>query len=267
VPDTNTEVLIPTSEAQAIEAFADGRGVTVFGGGTILMPLIAYGDYERATRTLMLERAGLDQISGDGTITIGAMTRLGRVAAAGPQPLAAAAADVADEEIRAQATLGGNLCAPPGTEGPRGDLQAALLAASARVRSSGEGGERTDSIDEFLARGDSEPRLVLAVEVDRPRRAAYLSQRRSHAHSYAVMSVACAETADGVRVAAGGVGPRAVRLEAVESALAGGADPARAATSALDGVEPQDDALASAWYRREVLPTLVRRALEQLKGA
>ncbi len=267
MPDSNTEVLIATSEAQAIEAFGDGRGVTVFGGGTILMPMIAYGDYPHATRTLMLERAGLDEIGGDGTITIGAMSRLSRVAASGPQPLAAAAADVADREVRAQATLAGNLCAPPGMEGPRGDLQAALLAMAARVRSSGAGGERTDSIDEFLARAGSEPRLVLAIEVDRPRRAAYLSQRRPHAHSYAVMCVACAETADGVRVAAGGVGPRAVRLGAVERALAGGADPPDAAAGALEGVDPQDDALASAWYRREVLPTLVTRAIEQLKGA
>jgi CO/xanthine dehydrogenase FAD-binding subunit len=267
LPDSNTEVLMPTSAAQAIEAFGDGRGVTVFGGGTILMPAIAYGRYPRATRTLMLERAGLDEISGEGTVIVGAMARLSRVAASGIEPLAAAAADVADEEIRAQATLGGNLCAPPGAESPRGDLQAALLAASARVRSSGDGGEQTEVIDDFLARLDSEPRLVLAIEMDRPGRAAYLSQRRSHGHSYAVMSVACAETADGVRVAAGGVGPRAIRLGSVERAIADGSDPEQAAASALDGVQPQDDALASAWYRREVLPTLVRRALEQLQGA
>jgi CO/xanthine dehydrogenase FAD-binding subunit len=267
LPDSNTEVVMPTSAAQAIEAFGDGRGVVVFGGGTILMPALAYRRYPPGSRTLMLERAGLDEISGDGTVTLGAMARLSRVADSGPEPLAAAAADVADEEVRAQATLGGNLCALPGAESPRGDLQAALLAASARVRSSGEGGEQIATIDDFLARMDSEPRLVLAIEVDRPRRAAYLSQRRPHGHSYAVMCVACAETADGVRVAAGGVGPRAVRLMSVERALADGSGPEQAAAGALDGLQPQDDALASAWYRREVLPTLVRRALEQLQGA
>ena len=80
------------------------------------------------------------------------------------------------------------------------------------------------------------------------------------------MTVACAETADGVRVAAGGVGPRAVRLEAVEHALADGSSSAEAATKAVGGTEPRDDALASAWYRRSVLPTLVTRALEQMGG-
>ena len=66
--------------------------------------------------------------------------------------------------------------------------------------------------------------------------------------------------------AAGGIGPRARRLQGVESALVDGASPHEAAARALDGVDPQDDALASAWYRREVLPTLVTRALEQLGG-
>jgi CO/xanthine dehydrogenase FAD-binding subunit len=32
----------------------------------------------------------------------------------------------------------------------------------------------------------------------------------------------------------------------------------------LDDVEPRDDALASAWYRRQVLPTLVERVLNDL---
>jgi CO/xanthine dehydrogenase FAD-binding subunit len=31
-------------------------------------------------------------------------------------------------------------------------------------------------------------------------------------------------------------------------------------------LDPHDDALASAWYRREVLPVLVARAIEQLQG-
>ena len=263
---SDCEILIPASAAKAVEGFADGSGVTVFAGGTILMPEIAYGRYPHGGRTLMLEHAGLDQISGDGTLTIGAMTRLTTLAGLDLEPLAAAASDVADLEVRAQATVGGNLCARSAPESPRGDLQVALLAVGARVRSAGAGGERIEPVEDFLAGADREPRLVLEIEVDRPRSAAFVSQRRPHAHSYAVMSVACAETADAVRVAAGGVGPRAVRLRAVEAALADGAPLADAAAKALENVEPQDDALASAWYRRAVLPTLLRRALEQLRG-
>jgi CO/xanthine dehydrogenase FAD-binding subunit len=258
---------MPASSEEAVDGFGDGRGVTVFAGGTILMPEIAYGRYPTGGRTLMLERAGLDGISGDGTVKVGAMTRLSALAASGVEPLAAAAGDIGDPEIRGQATLGGNLCAPPGLEAPRGDLQAALIAVGATVRSAGAGGERTEPVEEFLAGQLREPRLVLEIELVRPRRAVFLSQRRAHAHSYAVMSVACADTDGSIRVAAGGLAPTAVRLRGVEGALADGAPAGEAAARAIDGVEPPGDALASAWYRREVLPTLVARALEQLQGA
>ena len=257
---------MPASADDAAQAFGDGRDVTVFAGGTILMPMLAYGRYPRAGRTLMLARSGLGGISENGTVTIGAMTTLAQLAASGIEPLAAAARDVADVEIRGQATVGGNLCAPPSPENPRGDLQAALVAVGAQVRCAAAGGERTEPVEELLARAHSEARLVLAVEFGRPRRASWLSQRRPHAHSYAVMAVACAELEDGVRIAAAGVGPIAVRLRSVEWALADGAAPEQAAGRSLDGLEPPDDALASSWYRQEVLPVLVRRAIVQLQG-
>ncbi len=262
---SDTEVLMPRTAAEATEAFGDGKDVTVFAGGTILMPEISYGRYPRGGRTLLLAHAGLDQIEGDGRLTVGAMVSLNVLASSGVEPLASAAANIADFEVRAQGTVGGNLCAPPGVESPRGDLQPALLALGAQVRSAGEGGERTEPVDEFLAAG--EPRLVLAIEVEQPERAVFISQRRRHAHSYAVMSVASARSGEEVRVAAGGVGSHGARLTAVEQALSEGSSSAEAAARALDGLDPQSDALASAWYRRTVLPTLVTRALEQLEGA
>jgi CO/xanthine dehydrogenase FAD-binding subunit len=261
-----TELSMPASAEEAVQAFGDGRDVTVFAGGTILMPELAHGRYPGGGRALLLSHAGLEGISSDGPVRIGAMTRLSSVADSGIEPLARAAGDVADYEVRAQGTLGGNLCALPGPASPRGDLQAALLAVGAQVRSAGADGERVEPVEEFLARGDAEPRLVLGVEFEQPRRAAYLSQRRPHAHSYAVMAVACAESGDGVRVAAAGVAPRAVRLEAVERGLTDGQVPADAARAATEGLDPPDDALASSWYRKQVLPALVRRALEQLQG-
>jgi carbon-monoxide dehydrogenase medium subunit len=263
---SDTEILMPASADDAVHAFGDGRDVTVFAGGTILMPMLAYGRYPQAGRTLMLARAGLSGIVENGTVTIGAMTTLAELALSGIEPLAAAAREVADAEIRGQATVGGNLCAPPSPENPRGDLQAALLAAGANVRCVAGGGERTEPVEEFLTRDQSEPRLALRVELARPRRASWLSQRRPHAHSYAVMAVACAELDDGVRVAAAGVGRIAVRLGSVERALAAGAAPEEAAGAALEGLQAPDDALASSWYRHEVLPVLLRRAIVQLQG-
>jgi CO/xanthine dehydrogenase FAD-binding subunit len=257
---SDCEVVVPSSPEEAARAFGDGGGVTVIAGGTIVMPQLTIGRV-RPERAVLLARAGLDGISREnGTLRIGAATPVARLVGDAPEPLAAFAANVGDFEIRSQGTIGGNLCAPPGAETPRGDLQAPLLALGARVRSTGAGGERTDSIDDFLA-GGPDGRLVLDIEVDAPARAGSARVGRPHAHAYSILAVAWAETADGVRVAVSGAGPRAVRATSVEQALAGGADAAAAAERVLDDVEPVDDALASAWYRRRLLPQLVARAL------
>jgi carbon-monoxide dehydrogenase medium subunit len=262
---TDSEVVVPSSAEEAVAAFGDGRDVTVFAGGTILMPEISVGRL-RPARALLLSRAGLDEVRREnGTVRIGATVAVARLVDEAPEPLSTFARGVGDFEIRAQATIGGNLCAPPGRESPRGDLQAPLLALGARVRSAGAGGERTDGVDEFLANGPH-GRLVLEIEVDEPTRASSARLDRPHAHSYSILSVACAETADGVRVAVAGAGPRAVRCPSVERALADGADAAAAAAAerVLEDIEPQDDALASAWYRKRMLPKLVAHALEEV---
>jgi CO/xanthine dehydrogenase FAD-binding subunit len=254
-------VVIPTSRDDAISAFGDGSGVTVMGGGTILMPELALGRARRE-RFLLVARAGLDEIrNDDGQLRIGAAVRIAQLLDA-PEPLATAAASVGDAEIRAQATIGGNLCAAPGPGFPRGDLQAPLIALGARVRSAGAGGERTEPVEDFLA-GEPASRLVLEIELDgASRRGASAAIRRPHAHSYTPLAVAATVAADGsdLRVAVSGAGPHAVRLPSVESSGLDGV-PQRA----LDDVSLADDALASAWYREKMLPVLVARALTQLK--
>lgn len=254
------EVGFPTSPEEAVRQFGDGGSVTVVAGGTIVMPDLGHGRL-RPERTLMLGRAGLGGIRRDGSRTVvGAMTPVSELEAL-PDPLGAAAHHVADREVRAQATLGGNLCAPPGADSPRGDLQAALIALGAQVRSAGAGGERTEAVEEFLAHRDG--RLVLDVAFDDPEAGARHAVRRPHAHAYTVLCVCAARTGGEVRIGVSGAGPTAVRLTAAEQAFAGG-DAAAAAQRALDDATPQDDALASAWYRSRTLPVLVRRALDEL---
>jgi carbon-monoxide dehydrogenase medium subunit len=257
-----TEVIVAGSPQEAVEAFGDGRDVTVVAGGTIVMPEIRHGRL-KPRKALLINRAGLDGVSRqDGRIVIGAGTSLAELADA-VEPLGTCARHVADLEIRGQATLGGNLCAPPGENSPRGDLQAALLVLDAKVRSTGAGGERTEAIDDFLA-GAPQARLVLDVSIAEPEAAATATVRRPHAHAYTVMRVCAARVAGATRVAVSGAGPVATRIPSVEEAVASGADPETAGQRALDDVAPQDDALASSWYRGQVLPVLVRRALNDL---
>ena len=87
---------------------------------------------------------------------------------------------------------------------------------------------------------------------------------------FAVMAMAvCLNRAagrlSGVRVAYGAMARTAVRVPAVERALEGAsldrAGIAPALKAATDGLDPPDDALASAWYRREVAPVHLRRLL------
>lgn len=256
------EVLVPSSADEAVSAFGDGSGVTVIGGGTIVMPELASGS--SISTALILSRAGLDGIRREGgTVKIGAATPLEALIGQTPDPLSTAAQRVGDYELRGQATIGGNLCAGPGRDSPRGDLQGPLIALGAVVRSAGAGGEQAQPVEDFLASGP-DGRLVLEIEFFEPKQGVYASLGRPHAHVYTVLSVACAVGTHGTRVAIGGAGPLGVRASSVEKALAGGASPEEAAGEVLEDVEPEDDALASAWYRKRTLPTLVARALTEL---
>ena len=255
------DVLVPTSADEAASLYGDGAGITVVGGGTILLPEIAVGR-ETPERALMLHRAGLDTIRVDGDrVVIGAMVPIAALADAPDDVLGSVARQVGDDEIRRTATIGGNIAAPSAADAQRGDLGAPLIALGARVRSTGAGGERNEPIEEFLA-GDRLVRLVLDVQYDRfERRSGTTSLRRRHAHSYSIAAVVACARPDGsdLRIGVSGVGPTAVRCRSVEQS--------RDASDVLSDVDPVDDAVASAAYRRAVLPKLVRDALDQLELA
>ena len=243
----DAEVVIPGSPEELLSAFGDGSGVTVIGGGTIVMPDLMAGRL-RLTKALLLHRAGLAGITrADGKVTIGAATPLSELED-GDEPLATAARHVGDPEIRAQATVGGNLCSGASADAPRGDLQAPLIVLGAVVRSTGPGGERTEPVEDFLANGAG--RLVLDVSYDdAKRKTGYAAATRPHSHHYTILAVAAAERDGEVRLAATGLGAHAVKLDPNDPTA---------------GVEPRDDALASGWYRSHVLPKLVERARADL---
>ena len=51
-----SEVLIPSSPAEAVSLFGDGASTTVIGGGTVVMPEITYGRLTPGPRAPALER-------------------------------------------------------------------------------------------------------------------------------------------------------------------------------------------------------------------
>src|SRR5262249_54668005 len=228
---SSSEVLFPTSPADAAGAFGDGDGVTVIGGGTIVMPEISYGRL-RPGKTVVLTRAGLAGVPRDcSTVTIGAATPVAELVDL-PAPLGPCAANVADVEIRGQATVGGNLCAGAGQDAPRGDLQGALLALGAMTRSTGAGGERSEPLDAFLAARDG--RLLLDVSYEEPVAGAFAALDRPHTHDYTALAVSASRRADGtVRIAVTGAGTHGQRLPSAEGKAS---DAAAAGEAALADV-------------------------------
>jgi CO/xanthine dehydrogenase FAD-binding subunit len=231
------KVHVPQSVDEAVGLLGAG---TVIAGGTHVVPRAA-----PAESLVSLRRAGLAGITvQDGTVRIGAATTLAQVGRE-VEFLHAAIESIASPTIRNLATVGGNLFVPQ----PHGDLAVCLLALDARVSIIDASGAREVGVLEATG-------LVTAVSFEIPERWYYTKAMRRRQNSASIVTVA----SDGVRIALGGVAPRPVRATAAEQALAEG-DIAKAAELSVEAADPFDDAYASAWYRRRVLPVHVRRAL------
>ena len=251
------------SLSEASSAIRDGA--QYLGGGTIVVADANYGaqDFTRIVRTT---DASLRVIRNEGNeLRIGAgatMTQVMQSAEAGF--LASAARSVAGPAVRNMATVGGNLFARP----PFGDFGVALLALDARIAMS-DG--QVLPAEDFFARRETLKGLVSSILVPRPgpRAFRYRKVARTKPKGASVLSIAVhlpgAGRMSGARIAFGAMGPTPLRAKSSEAALEGARlDPngiLPAILNCLDGLDPQDDALSSAWYRREVAPVHLRRVL------
>jgi xanthine dehydrogenase small subunit len=259
------------SMSEAAAALATDRAARFISGGTLLMRAINEGDTSIGTLVRSTD-ASYRQIRAEGSrINIGAGVRMVDILASRElQFLHAAARVVGGPAVRAMATVGGNLFAPS----PYGDLTVALLALDATVTVQGSyGGAQQTPLDQFLAGRDRHSGLVSLVSVVRPSGPEAFRFRkvaRVKPKGISVLSIAAHLPLSGgrvtnARVTYGAMATTPIRARAVERALEGrnldaaGIAPALAAAS--EGINPPTDALASAWYRREVLPIHLRRLL------
>ena len=260
-----TEVSFPTSAEEAIAQFGDGGDVTVLGGGTIVVPELTYGRLS-PSKVVSLTRAGLDTLEVDGT------TSHDRRGSAGLAPGRARRRRHGTRAVRAQRR---RLRDPPPGDGRRqrlrrrGPRRAARRppGPAARARRAGALGRRrrraTEPLEEFLARRSG--RLLLDLSFEKPAASAFAVIDYPHTHEYTVLAVTGVRTAAGeMRLAATGVAGHGTRLRSAEAAAS---DPQRAGAAAVGDVRLGDDALASAWYREQTLPVLVRRVLTELEEA
>lgn len=186
---------------------------------------------------------------------------------------AALSADVGNVRVRVAGTLGGNLAFAE----PHADPPTLLAALGARVRLVGPDGSRECAVGDFVtgayqtARGPAEILAAVVVPPVPPgagvgyARFAWLE--RPTAAAAVMLEPAGAARIGAARVWVGAVGPRPVRVEAVEAALRGCAvvdlDDALAAGAerAAAALAVDADLHGSADYKRHLAAVLVRRAV------
>ena len=255
----------------ACAALVDDASARLLGGGTLLVRAINEDAADFSTLVRCTDRA-LSNIRASGSrVRIGAGVTMAMILANRELALLhPAARSVGGPAVRAQATVGGNLFAPP----PYGDFAAALLALDARVSVQSGYSPRDVPIDEFLRGRDTHTQAVVAaVEFARPRdersfRFLKVSKVRPRGVSLLTIAARLEDSAgrlSGVRVAYANMASAPMRVSAVERALESRrlerSTVDAAVAVATDGCSPPTDAIASAWYRREVLPVHLSRLL------
>jgi carbon-monoxide dehydrogenase medium subunit len=269
------EWLAPRSLEDALALKAErGHEATVLAGGTFLTILINQRLIAPECLLSLHDVPGLDEISADGELRLGAMARhraveLSPAVREGWPALARAFSLVASPRVRNQATVGGVLADADYASDPPAMLCA--LGARAVVRSAA--GEREVPVEELITgyyetslRPDE---LIVEVRVPRLAGAAVYRKFRSRSHEdRPCVSVAAAVDGGALRVVVGAVAGRPQLLPDV-CALAGEA-PISAELAAevgrryAEAIEPISDVRGSAAYRRRVIAVEVRRALEEL---
>lgn len=266
------DVRVATSMAEAAGILTADQRTRLLSGGTLVMRDVNEGRFLDGTLLRLTDPAYRQMNPSGPRVELGAGVTMAMVL--GNRDLAylhPVARAVGGPAIRQMATIGGNLFA----ETPYGDFAVALLALDAQVTvQSGYGSARTVALDEFLnARERGVSGLVTGVLFSKPQNAADFKFRkvsRVKPKGLSIMSIAAHLPNSGgrisqARVSYGAMAPTPVRARGVERALEGkpldAAAIQAAKAAALEGTRPSTDAIATEWYRREVLPVHLGRLL------
>ncbi|HTN96263.1 MAG TPA: FAD binding domain-containing protein [Nordella sp.] len=261
--------LSAAKQARLVPAL-QAEGGRIVAGGTLLVADLNAGPTAGGA-LITLDRLGLDRIAvTGGKVTLGAMVTMAALARDRRlRFLHPVANSIGGPAVRAMATVGGNLFAPA----PYGDMAAALLALDAEVTLHDGKATRKLPIDAFLTqRARLRKSCVVSVSFASPAAGAfrYLKAVRRKPVSASVVTIAAllprkAGKIKGARIALGAMAANAIRARKAEAALEGqalGAGVIAAAAQLItEGSAPEDDAYATAWYRREIAPVHFTRLL------
>lgn len=273
------EYLEPASLREALEALAANEDSKALAGGQSLVPLL---NFRLARPELLVDLNGLGELAylrrEDGVLRIGAMTRQSTLErsslVAREWPLLHRALEfVAHPQIRNRGTVGGSVAHAD----PAAELPIAFTTLDARFRAVSLRGERwIDARDFFVNQLTSslEPDELLVEIAVEPLAArggsAFVEYARRHG-DFALGGCAAQLTFDGednvtsAALTLLGAAPTPHRAAAAEQILVGRRVDVESATAAADAaiadISPTGDIHGSSDYRRDLIRSLVRRAV------
>jgi CO/xanthine dehydrogenase FAD-binding subunit len=258
-----TEYHRPATLAEALRLLREAQTAPLAGGAHLLA-----APNKALAAVVDLQSLGLRGLHSDGgRLRLGAMTTLAELAEAGGLAgnagslLRDAARRAGPNTYRNAATLGGLAASRPAAS----ELLTALLALEAQVEYA-EAPLASRSLADALA-GSRRQNLIAALTLAWPAEGAGAAHRVGRTPSDSpIVHVTAWAGPNGVRVAAGGIADRTIRLPQVEQAVAAGLTEATiaAAAKAAESVSPPSDFRGSPEYRRAMLGVLLRRALVDL---
>jgi carbon-monoxide dehydrogenase medium subunit len=278
------DYVAPESVADAITALSEGgEDAKVLAGGQSLIPVLRL---RLSYPSVLVDLRKLEELRGiredGGDLVIGAMTRHADVVtdplvAQHVSLLAAAAATVADPQVRHRGTFGGSLAHAD----PAGDLPAVALALGATLVAEGPGGRRSiaaaDFFQDYLQTALAPDELLVEVRIPKLEGTwgvAYEKFNRT-AQAWAIVGVAAAVRRENgsiaeARIGLTNMGSTPVRASTVEAALAGAPAEAgavaEAAAHAADGTIAPSDLSGLSDYREHLARVLTRRAVTTAAG-
>lgn len=276
------QYLRPVSLHEAFDALEGIDGARVVAGATDLLPWARQGRAGDVHLSALVDVSGLSELGGvslsGGRLTMGATTTLDAfehhpLLREHAPVLAPCAVWFADAQIRAQATVGGNLV----NASPAADCVPPLLAMNTQVvlvrREAGVIRERSVPLSEFITgpgRTQCAPReLVARITLDALPHHGVAFEKVGHRRSLVISTVCLAVLAQldaggrlqDLRVAIGAVGPVPERLADVEDALSGREPTPERLRETAQRVADRVRSRSRQGYRREALVNMVERGL------
>ena len=253
----------PGSVADAVALLQGNDGAKLLAGGQSLLPVMKLDLAEPSDLISLAGVKELHDIRVDGDrLIVGALVTHDEVHRSADvqrhtPALSALAGGIGDAQVRNRGTIGGSVAHAD----PAADYPAALVALGATIATDRRKIAAEDFFTGLFETALARDELVTAVHFPVPKRSGY-AKFANRASKYAVVGVMVADTAQGVRVAVTGAGPKVFRVPAMEAALAKRWD-----AGAIDGVAvPTDDlnsdAEASGDYRAHLIGVMARRAVQ-----